>query len=306
MGQQTIKTKCTWTEECGIVYTLLQLSNGTVASGIDKLIKIWDFRNNNYVCILILEGHTDTVSSLLEIKENNCLLSGSGDHTIRYWNLTTNQCLTVIDIHFWTISSIIELENNRMVTSSWDHTIIIWNSISYKHISLEEHTQPVTSMVKLSNWRLASGSDDNTIKIWNIKSTNFTEDILYKSIATLTGHSGLISCLLQLKDTYLVSASHDGSIKIWDLNTYKCLNSFFISSSRLYSLILLDTNYLITGASTNEIFILSLENSYSLKVLTSIEEHTDTVTCLLQLKGNKNTNKIISGSDDHSIKIWDM
>ena len=57
--------------------------------GCDSVIKLWNYNNSldeiNLLCNL--ENHSDWVSSLLYIKNNNFLISASNDSSINVWDL---------------------------------------------------------------------------------------------------------------------------------------------------------------------------------------------------------------------------
>ena len=55
--------------------------------------------------IATLQGHTSRVGCL--IVHNNILYSGSGNRTIRAWNLGTNECITALQGHTYAVFCLI-------------------------------------------------------------------------------------------------------------------------------------------------------------------------------------------------------
>ena len=73
--------------------------------------------------IATLQGHTWSVNCL--IVHNNILYSGSGDETIRAWNLDTNECITALRGHTYRVYCLI-VHNNILYSGSVDETIRAW------------------------------------------------------------------------------------------------------------------------------------------------------------------------------------
>ena len=73
--------------------------------------------------IAILQGHIGVVVCL--VVHNNILYSGSNDHTIRAWNLDTNECITALQGHADWVECLV-VHNNVLYSGSGDNTICAW------------------------------------------------------------------------------------------------------------------------------------------------------------------------------------
>ena len=73
--------------------------------------------------IATLQGHTNSVFCL--IVHNNILYSGSGDHTIRVWNLDTNECVEYCKPIVNCVNCLV-VHNNILYSASSDRTIRTW------------------------------------------------------------------------------------------------------------------------------------------------------------------------------------
>ena len=47
---------------------------------------------------MILQGHSDDVSSVAFSPDGKSLVSGSGDHTVKVWNLTDGTCTSTLEV----------------------------------------------------------------------------------------------------------------------------------------------------------------------------------------------------------------
>ncbi len=195
-------------------FVIIELKNGTIASA-GKEIKIWDTSIGE--CIEILREHSDRISSLAQLNNDNFLASASFDGTIKIWDLSTGQYIRMLNhnydrIQHWALS-VIQLNNGNLASTSSDKTIKIWDPFTGECIrTLEGHDDSVTCVIQLRNGNLISGSTDGTIKIWDL-SRNKEDECL----ATLDGHTSTIKTLVQLNDGNLVSGSYDRTIKLWHL-----------------------------------------------------------------------------------------
>jgi WD40 repeat protein len=170
-------------------------------------------------------------------------------------------------------------------------------------ISSESHSELVCSL----SWdpvsdRIASGSYDNTIKIWDGKSL--------KLFKTFEGHSDSVLSVSWNQDgTKIVSGSVDTTIKIWDSSTGIVLHTLEGHSSLVLSVAWShDDSKIVSGSWDNTIKVWGWTKSFLLghgvtwKLLKTLEGHSD---CVLSVAWNHDSSKIISGSGDKTIKIWD-
>jgi len=85
----------------GYVNELILLKNGNLASangiGIDmNTIKIWSAKTGDYKCIHTFKGHSEPITSLKELP-NNIIVSGSDDHTLRFWDYANRKFIKKIE-----------------------------------------------------------------------------------------------------------------------------------------------------------------------------------------------------------------
>ena len=95
-----------------------------LASGSsDNSIRIWDLIN--WRCLYSLEGHENTISNLILLK-NEYLGSSSWDGTCKIWNLELRSCIYTLKSHKDIVWCLIELKNGELASCSNDKNIIIW------------------------------------------------------------------------------------------------------------------------------------------------------------------------------------
>jgi len=167
-----------------------------------------------------LTDHKLEVFALI-LLNNNSLVSGSDDKTIKVWNQMTEntfECVATLNQR----SEVWSLEISRsslLVSGHWESTIQIRNQASFVILqTLEGHSNGVVSIILLNNKNLASGSYQE-IKIWRK-----VNERLFELNMTLNGHSSWVFSLAVLPNNMFASASLDKAIKISDQTTFECIH----------------------------------------------------------------------------------
>ena len=90
------------------------------------------------------QGHIEKVTFIVYSHDDNHIVSGSGDKTIRVWNATAGQHVAGPFLgHIDTINSIAYPPDGRhIVSGSYDKTIRIWSAVTDQHVVglCKEHT----------------------------------------------------------------------------------------------------------------------------------------------------------------------
>jgi WD40 repeat protein len=256
----------------------------------DESIKVWNVETRE--CIHTLKGHTGWITILLALPYEHKLFSSSEECSIKYWNILDGKCLQTFWGHTDTIESLL-YENGELISCSEDESIKIWNvnTGECKH-SLLGHTKSVSCLLKVNYEIISSGSKDCNIRLW-YRNTG-------ECLNILKGHTGSIEHLMLISNTSkIVSGSMDKLIKIWDVTKGSCLNTLKGHLSSLTNLLWLESRHILISSSfIGEIYIWPLfKQKYQ-----SLKGHSDRISCLLLL----NDRTRLSGSEDNSIKIWDI
>jgi WD40 repeat protein len=126
----------------------------------------------------------------------------------------------------WTIAMAVAMgpQGDWLTTGSSDGIVRIWDVVTgQERATLNGHRGPpatyvertatVTSVAVVTNgsW-IASGSDDKTVRIWDVKTG--------QARAVLEGHSGTVRAVAVSPDgSWIASGSDDGSVRVWDMRT---------------------------------------------------------------------------------------
>ena len=121
-------------------------------------------------------GHGGRVDSVAFSPDGSVLSSGSGDTTIRLWNVATGQHLKTLVGHTRTVSSLSFSSDGKILTSgSPDGTLRFWDALTGEHLETQETPIPAGHRdnivgVSLSpdGKTLASGSRDGIVFLWGV------------------------------------------------------------------------------------------------------------------------------------------
>ena len=161
-----------------------------------------------------MKGHTKWVNSVCFSSDDKLALSGSGDNTIKLWNIETGECVYTFIGHMKTVLSVHFSEIDRYALSgSEDKTIRMWNIKTGDCIRIiNEYGLFGNSMCFSSEEKFAlSGGDSNMMKLWNVKTgeciRSFGE---YENFKT--------SMCFSLDNEFALSGGKDGRVRLWSIS----------------------------------------------------------------------------------------
>jgi ribosome assembly protein 4 len=116
-----------------------------------------------------LEGHTEAVLNVAFSPDGKALASGSGDTTVRIWDLQTETPMFTCEGHkHWVLFVSFSPDCSKIASGGMDHNIIIWNAENGEQHGkpLKGHKNFITSMswepmiASQESRRMASSSKD--------------------------------------------------------------------------------------------------------------------------------------------------
>jgi WD40 repeat protein/DNA-binding Xre family transcriptional regulator len=302
----------------------------------NKIIKIWDLNGRE---LRELVGHQDAVTSLVLSKDGQLLYSGSGDKTIKEWNLADGNCQRTFKEHDGLVRAICISEDGQLLYSgSGDKTIKEWNLADGNCQRTFENNKNSVQAICISKdgQFLYFGSKDKTIKELNladgschrifsehdgwIRAISLSKDgrFLYsgsgdKTIKewnlvdgncqrTFKEHDGWVRAISLSKDgRFLYSGSHDLTIKQWKLTDGTCHNTFRGHQDSVKAIVLnSDGKFLYSGGDDCTIKEWSTDNDICQRTFEAYKNHLNTILL------TKDNLLIYSGSYNGVIKEWNL
>ncbi|KAJ1811906.1 ribosome assembly [Coemansia sp. RSA 2598] len=245
-------------------------------------------------CSSSLTGHTEAVLSVSFSPDGSQLASGSGDTTVRIWDLATETPRFTCKGHKnWVLSIAWSPNSQTLASGGMDNQVRLWDPQTGDAIGapLNGHKKWITSLaweplhINPKGNRLASSSKDGTVRVW--------DTTLRRCIFTLAGHTAAVTCVKWGGDGRIYSSSQDKTIKIWnaDGSLYKTLTGH----AHWVNTLAFSTDYVLrTGAYDHTSEQPKNEEDAQKKALKRYNE----------AKG-KGPERLISGSDDFTMFLWD-
>ncbi|KAF8084363.1 hypothetical protein N665_0721s0020 [Sinapis alba] len=247
-----------------------------------------------------IDGHKDAVLCVSFSPDGTQLASGSGDTTVRLWDLYTQTPMFTCTGHTnWVMSVAWSPDGNHLVSGDLAGNICCWIPKTGKLDGrpLRGHKKWITSI----SWepvhltypcrRFVTSSKDEDARIWDIT--------LKKSVTCLSGHTRGVTCVKWGGDGIIYTGSQDCTIKMWQVTPegLPCLKAQLQAHGHWVNSLALSTDYVLrTGAfdHTGKQYSSSPE-----QVRKAALKRYD------QAKGEYGE-RLVSGSDDFTMILWDQ
>ncbi len=177
------------------------------------------------------EGHTDVVTSLAFSADGTQLITGSLDHTLRLWDVSSGDEIRVFEGHTGIVLDVgFSKDGNYAVSSSGDETIgttnadvvdrtvRVWDVATGENLHILQLNSGFVRAVAISpdSRYVVAGSWDSAqsgkLTVWDIQTG--------EEVRRFFGHANIVTGITFSPDgKYLYSTSWDSTLRVWDFNT---------------------------------------------------------------------------------------
>ncbi|MEX0270623.1 NB-ARC domain-containing protein [Leptolyngbyaceae cyanobacterium UHCC 1019] len=270
-----------------------QLATG----GDDGAIKLWDWQAATWTS---LEGHTDGIWSLALSPDGCTLTSGSGDRTLKCWDVQTGQLLRTLRGHhnrIWSVA--VSPEGHQIASGSEDKTLKLWDSQTGQCLRTLHGYHNTTFPIAIfpnatSPPTLLTFSEDHQVRFWDVQ-TGHCQKTLHLP------PQDIFHAALSPDAQILASSGLDHTIRLYDLQQETSLHQLQGHTAWIRFVAFHPTQPWIASASGDRTLRLW---------------HTHTGECLQGLEGHKNPVQslafspdgrlLASASWDATLRLWDL
>ncbi len=157
-------------------------------------------------------GHTGWVTGVAIAPDGRTALSGSGDSTLKLWDVATGSELRTFTGHTGAVIAVaISPDGQTALSGSSDKTLKRWDLSTGNELrTFTGHSGQVSGVAIFPDGQTAlSGSSDKTLKLWDMASG--------KELRTLTGHSdSRWEFAIATDGRAVLSGSYDKPLELWD------------------------------------------------------------------------------------------
>uniref|UniRef100_A0A7S1F3U1 NLE domain-containing protein n=1 Tax=Noctiluca scintillans TaxID=2966 RepID=A0A7S1F3U1_NOCSC len=250
-------------------------------------------------CTSSLTGHSEAILCCAFSPDSMQLASGSGDTTVRLWDLNTELPDHTCQGHKnWVLSVAWSPDGSRLASAGMDKIIMVWDSSNGKAVgALRGHSQAVTCLW----WQplhvagdfplLASASKDGDVRLWNVPSCS--------CVRSLTSHTKPVMTVRWSGERadiggVIYSAGRDCVIKVWNPQDGSMLKELKGHGHWINSLALNTDAVLLAGPYSHKAIRFKDYEEKRVAAKARYEEH-------VKICGEE---RLLSGSDDLSLYLW--
>ncbi|XP_071489939.1 WD repeat-containing protein 37-like [Diadema antillarum] len=242
-------------------------------------------------------GHSDGVWEVSVSRGDAPLLAtASADRTARLWCIETHSCVLQYMGHLGSVNSVrFHPSEPLLLTASGDNTAHVWKS----NVSLPTIGQQPEIRSCPSSGDDIDGSDREDVD------GQESENIIYVKTpqVQLEGHSSvLIAADWLAGGKQLVTASWDRTANLYDLETSAIVHALTGHDQELTHACAHPSQKMVVTSSMDTTFRLWDFRDPSIHSVNVFQGHTDSVTSAAFASGDK----VVSGSDDRTVKVWDL
>ena len=266
-------------------------------SSADHSLKLWNVATGKE--LTTLAGNAAPVSSMAISPNGRVLASGARDNTIKLWDIPQTKPLRILAGHQSAATAFaFNAEATLFLSASRDKTVRLWDTQKQGDpIVLEGHSAEVTAAAwRADRNQFATADAAGFIRQWRTID-NYPE-------GTIGTHRGEVTALFyHSNNQQMISTGTDGLAKVWQLPIIAPAEIASPEQPIDLATISTDGQLLATAGSLNDRPTIVIRKVEDGSIVVSLLGHEAPVTALAF---NSNHTRLVSGSEDKTVRVWDI
>jgi WD40 repeat protein/DNA-binding SARP family transcriptional activator len=244
-------------------------------------------------------GHTGWVNAVAFSPGGETILSGSGDHTLMLWDVTTGEAIRRFEGHTGGVNSLVfGPQGQTALFGSDDATLILWDVTTGEAIRrFEGHTGAVNSVALSADGQTAlSSSDDTTLILWDVSTG--------KELRRFEGHTSATMDAVFNLDGRTILSSGDNTLRMWDLETAEEVRQQAFGSTPTWIALSPDGRTALIGGIGLDLRLWDTEHWQEVQTLLGARqaELIEVTSAAISPDGLL----ALSGATDGSLRLWNL
>eukprot|EP00054_Salpingoeca_dolichothecata_P026946 m.194844 g.194844 ORF g.194844 m.194844 type:complete len:467 (-) comp25814_c0_seq2:92-1492(-) len=242
----------------------------------------------------VISGHLGWVRAITVEPNNEWFATGSGDRTIKIFDLASGTLKLTLTGHISTVRGLaVSPRHPYLFSCGEDKQIKCWD-LEYNKVIRHYHGH-LSAVYCMSLHPtldiLCTGGRDSTVRIWDMRTKS--------QIHCLTGHSNTVGTLVtNASDPQIISGSHDSTIRLWDLAAGKSMCTLTNHKKSIRSLAMHPKEYTFASGAPDNIKQWYLPSG---KFIQNLAGHNSLVNTIAVNQDDV----LISGGDNGTLHFWD-
>lgn len=197
----------------------------------------------------VISGHMGWVRALAFDPDNKWFCTGSGDRTIKIWDLASGTLKLSLTGHISTVRGLaVSKRHPYLFSCGEDKQVKCWDLESNKVIRhYHGHLSGVYALaIHPTIDVLVTAGRDAVARVWDMRTR--------QNVHVLAGHSATVAAVeCQEADPQVITGSMDSTIRLWDLAAGKCMNTLTHHKKSVRALALHPTEFSFASGSPDNI-----------------------------------------------------
>jgi len=288
--------------------------------------------------IAILSGHTKFVGSLAFLPDGISLVSGSGDSTIKLWDMQTGGVVKTFQGHTDMVLSVsISADCTTIASGSSDRTVRLWDIqtgechhiigqkdvVNYACFSPfnPRHLMSVSggkiwqweiggqqSVPEYNGYCVAFSPDGTQFVVCDWPAVEVQSSASKETVAKFHMAEGTVECCCFSPDNRVVAIAADSIVYVWDItgSDPHLLETFIGHTHTIVSLVFSSPSSLISASIDSSVKFWQIGSLFTDQVLENLEPVPFNSTPIKSITLQAKDGIAISSHSDGVVKIWDI